>query len=70
MFVPFTTGRNKGPLQSTDTYDPDREAGNYVPTVLPERYDAFAFVEGTGAVHPLGIEPDGMAEPETCPWGV
>lgn len=51
-------------------YDPDREAGNYVPTVLPERYDTFAFVEEMEAVHPLGFEPGGAEEPETYPWGV
>lgn len=27
--------------------------GNYVPTVLPRRYDAFLFVDRTQAVHPL-----------------
>jgi erythromycin esterase-like protein len=47
--------------------------GNYVPTVLPQRYDAFIFLEETTAVRPL-FPP--MAEefeeeaPETYPTGV
>lgn len=51
-------------------YDPDREAGNYVLTVLTERYDAFAFLEETGAVHPFGSDAGDLNEPETYPWGI
>ncbi|WP_101297921.1 erythromycin esterase family protein [Halegenticoccus soli] len=51
-------------------YDPSREAGNYVPTVLPDRYDAFVHVEESEALHPLHLEPHGATEPETYPWGV
>jgi hypothetical protein len=52
-------------------YDPKREAwGNYVPTRLPERYDAFLFLDETRALRPLaGIEPSGEMPPETYPWG-
>lgn len=35
------------------TYSPGSEAGNYVPTVLPERYDAFLFIDKTTALRPL-----------------
>jgi erythromycin esterase-like protein len=34
-------------------YDPSNENGNYVPTVLPERYDAVLFIDQTEALHPL-----------------
>lgn len=34
-------------------YDPSDERGNYVPTVLPRRYDAFVFVDESHAVLPL-----------------
>jgi erythromycin esterase len=36
-------------------YDPGREAGNYVPTDLPNRYDAFIFIDKTQALHPLPV---------------
>ena len=35
-------------------YHPEREVpGNYVPTILPRRYDAFLFIEETSALTPL-----------------
>jgi erythromycin esterase len=34
-------------------YNPGAEGGNYVPTILPERYDAFLFIDRTTALHPL-----------------
>jgi erythromycin esterase-like protein len=52
-------------------YDPERESwGNYVPSVLPKRYEAFLFFDTTKALHPLHITPDGGQMPETYPWGV
>jgi erythromycin esterase-like protein len=51
-------------------YDPDREAyGNYVPSRLAERYDAYFFFDETLAVEPLdpGPEPPGL---ETYPSGL
>ena len=51
-------------------YNPDRELGNYVPTVLPERYDAFVHVEQTTALHPLHIEPEDEKPPEAYSWGL
>ncbi|WP_018478227.1 erythromycin esterase family protein [Pontibacter roseus] len=35
------------------SYSPGAEAGNYVPTILPERYDAFLFIDETSALRPL-----------------
>lgn len=53
-------------------YDPARERyGNYVPTVLPRRYDAFLYFEETRAVFPLHIAVEEMEEaPETYPFNV
>ena len=51
-------------------YHPHREGGNYVPTVLPERYDAFLYFDETHALHPLHIEPVVKEPPETYPWGM
>jgi erythromycin esterase-like protein len=52
-------------------YNPEYEQyGNYVPTILPMRYDAFIYIDETNGVHPLHIEPDGHQVPETYPFGV
>ncbi len=52
-------------------YDPEFEAyGNYVPTVLPRRYDAFLFVDKTVALHPLHmVEVAPNQPPDLYPWG-
>lgn len=50
-------------------YDPAREWGNYVPTVLPLRYDAFMYLDRTEALHPLHITPE-TAPPELYPWNM
>lgn len=44
--------------------------GNYVPTVLPKRYDAFLYIDETEALHPLHIEPQEVNPPDTYPWGI
>ena len=52
-------------------YDPRAESwGNYVPTILPQRYDAFLFVDDSRGVNPLHMPAriDGEA-PETFPTG-
>jgi erythromycin esterase-like protein len=42
-------------------YDPAYEAhGNYVPTIIPERYDAFIYVDQSHALQPLIVEPSLM----------
>ncbi|HEY8505765.1 MAG TPA: erythromycin esterase family protein, partial [Gemmataceae bacterium] len=53
-------------------YRPQSEHfGNYVPTVLPRRYDAFLYLDETRALHPLGGVPVEKREaPETFPTGV
>jgi erythromycin esterase len=52
-------------------YQPKFEQyGNYVPTILPMRYDAFIYLDRTTALHPLHIQPDGHRVPETYPFGM
>jgi erythromycin esterase-like protein len=50
-------------------YHPEDERGNYVPTLLPFRYDALIHIDKTQALHPLHLEPDGSQLPETYPFG-
>ena len=51
-------------------YDPDYERGNYVPSVMSDRYDAFIFLDETKALNPLHITPDGGKMPDTYPIGI
>ena len=52
-------------------YHPQYEKpGNYVPSKMAERYDAFVYLDKTSALHPLHIKPDGMQMPESFPFGV
>lgn len=52
-------------------YRPEYERrGNYVPSILPKRYDAFIYIDKTSALHPLHITPHGHHIPETYPFGV
>jgi erythromycin esterase-like protein len=52
-------------------YQPENERfGNYVPTVLPLRYDAFCYIDESSALHPLHLRPALEKVPETYPWGV
>jgi erythromycin esterase len=52
-------------------YDPAGERhGNYVPTVLPRRYDAFVYLDETRALRPFEVRPRRDGEPrETFPSG-
>ena len=53
-------------------YDPGRERwGNYVPTIVPRRYDAFVFVDESHALDPLHMPVHADGElPETFPTGM
>ena len=53
-------------------YDPRRERwGNYVPTVMPRRYDAFLYIDETRALDPLHMPVHVDHElPETFPSGM
>jgi erythromycin esterase-like protein len=51
-------------------YDPGGERwGNYVPTIIPRRYDAFIFVDETHALAPLHLPVKVGEIPETFPSG-
>ena len=51
-------------------YHPGRERyGNYVPSVMAQRYDAFLFIDETTALHPLGFQEKGHRMPDTYPFG-
>jgi erythromycin esterase-like protein len=49
-------------------YNPGSESGNYVPTIIPLRYDAFIFIDQSTALRPLGIKPKNEP-PDTYPSG-
>lgn len=51
-------------------YDPYNEFGNYVPTILSERYDSFLYIDRTSALHPLHLEAKEEGPPETFPRAV
>lgn len=53
-------------------YDPRAERwGNYVPTIVPRRYDSFLFIDETHAVDPLHMPVTvGADVPETYPSGM
>lgn len=51
-------------------YDPEIEhRGNYVPTSLANRYDAFIFLDHTNAITPLNVPYEKHRFPETYPHG-
>jgi erythromycin esterase len=50
-------------------YHPEREMGNYVPTKLSSRYDAFIYLDKTMALNPLHLEAEGNLPPDTYPFG-
>lgn len=53
-------------------YRPEYERpGNYVPTVVPKRYDAFMYIDRTHALHPLHLEAHEDGDlPETYPFAI
>lgn len=44
--------------------------GNYVPTILHRRYNAFLYIDETKALHPLHLTPGENKVPETYPFGM
>ena len=50
-------------------YNPDYERyGNYVATIVPERYDAFLFIDKTNALNPFHLHPEEKGNPDLFPW--
>jgi erythromycin esterase len=50
-------------------YHSEYERGNYVPTLLPFRYDALIHIDKSNTLHPLHLEPNSSQIPETYPFG-
>ncbi len=44
--------------------------GNYVPSLIPKRYDAFIYLDETSALHPIKTKAEEQLTPETYPWGI
>ena len=71
-----STIRKKGQRAIGVVYNPQYERyGNYVPTVLAKRYDAFLYIDETHALHPLHMpevkeEQQDKELPETFPTGL
>jgi erythromycin esterase-like protein len=51
-------------------YDPYHERGNYVPTQLSKRYDAFIYFDETRALTPIAVNIESKELPETYPSGM
>ena len=50
-------------------YNPENERyGNYVPSVMANRYDAFIYLDETSALHPLHLKPHAEKMPDTYPF--
>jgi erythromycin esterase len=67
--------RKRGQRAIGVVYNPAYERyGNYVPTLLTKRYDAFLYIDETHALHPLHMpetkEDNDKDLPETFPTGL
>src|SRR5690349_545585 len=52
-------------------YNPVYEKyGNYVPSIIPQRYDAFIYLDKTEALKQFHLDKDSHKTPETYPFGV
>ena len=52
-------------------YHPGRERfGNYVPSIMAQRYNAFIFIDESHALHAMHLRPKGEKIPETYPFGL
>jgi erythromycin esterase len=52
-------------------YRPEFEQfGNYVPSIIPDRYDAFLYIDQTKALHPLPTKVAEHTPPDLYPWGM
>jgi hypothetical protein len=59
---------SKGQRAIGVVYRPAQEYGNYVPTVLTQRYDALLYLDKTTALHPLPVRSTGRTRsPEAVP---
>ncbi len=50
-------------------YNPEQEKyGNYVPSIINQRYDAFIYIDYSQALHPLHVQADKKKMPESFPF--
>lgn len=73
LFEETRDKRIKGQRTIGVVYNPEYERfGNYVPTILTKRYDAFLHIDETHALHPLHMPEVKEDEvlPETFPTGL
>ena len=78
LLLVFDDASRQGPLSHEAghraigvVYDPQRERqGNWVPTRLTQRYDAFVFLDRTHGLHPVAASAQPHELPETWPSGV
>lgn len=76
-YIPLYRIKNKSVFQNPIghraigvVYNPELENyGNYVPSILPMRYDAFIFLNKTKALHAIDVKTDTHQIPETYPFG-
>jgi erythromycin esterase len=40
-----------------------------VPSIIPDRYDAFLYLDRTQALHPLPTQASQHTPPDLYPWG-
>ena len=59
--------QNRGHRAIGVQYSSANEAGNYVPTNLPERYDSFIFIDQTQALHSLNVPATRQKAPDPNP---
>lgn len=59
--------RKRGQRAIGVVYNPEYEYGNYVPTILQTRYDAYVHVDKTRALSPLHMSMRKVEEPEEFP---
>jgi erythromycin esterase len=77
LFSIFNHAAKSGPLSKPIphraigvVYEPESESRrNYVQSVIPERYDAFLFIDETNPIVPLGSHFNHLKFPETYPFG-
>jgi erythromycin esterase len=76
-FLIFNRGGNSEKYQKSIkhraigvVYNPEREKfGNYVSSIMSERYDAFIYLDKTTALHPFHLQPHDKHMPDTYPFG-
>lgn len=51
-------------------YNPDEAYANYVPSVIPDRYEAFIYIDQSKALFPIHDTAGASSTPQTYPFGI